>query len=380
MSKSLLAWGLVSILVLGLLGFGGWVFSLPPASAAAEAPPVPREEVDAMLAGLRHDGEGRPVVAIIGLNDATETTDYLMPAGILRRADIADVVMLAARPGPVQLYPALQVAPDATIAEFDTAHPQGADYVIVPAMSRDDDPAVLAWLQAQSGKGARIIGICAGAKVVGAAGLLDGRRATTHWYYLDDMLKRSPGIAYVADRRMVADGNVVTTTGISASMPMMLTLIEAIAGREKAELVAQDLGVESWDMRHASAAFTLTRPFATTVLANVMAFWNRNVWSIALRPGIDEVSLALVADAWSRTYRSKVLTFAEPGGAIETRHGIRLLPDQIGANWLEDSQIVLSPDRRPAEALDDTLAAIADRYGENTMSVVAMQLEYPRRD
>lgn len=380
MSKSLLAWGLVSILVLGLLGFGGWVFSLPPASAAAEAPPVPREEVDAMLAGLRHDGEGRPVVAIVGLNDATETTDYLMPAGILRRADIADVVMLAAGPGPVQLYPALHVAPDATIAEFDAAHPQGADYVIVPAMSRDDDPAVLAWLQAQSGKGARIIGICAGAKVVGAAGLLDGRRATTHWYYLDGMLKRSPGIAYVADRRMVADGNVVTTTGISASMPMMLTLIEAIAGREKAELVAQDLGVESWDMRHASAAFTLTRPFATTVLANVMAFWNRNVWSIALRPGMDEVSLALVADAWSRTYRSKVLTFAEAGGAIETRHGIRLLPDQIGANWLEDSQIVLSPDRRPAEALDDTLAAIADRYGENTMSVVAMQLEYPRRD
>ena len=56
-------------------------------------------------------------------------------------------------------------------------------------------------------------------------------------------LERSPSIAYVADRRMVTDQGVVTTTGITASMPMMLTLIEAIAGREKAESVARDLGL-----------------------------------------------------------------------------------------------------------------------------------------
>ena len=380
MSRSLLVWGAICVVALGLLGFGGWVLSLPPANSGAEAPPVPQEEADAMLAALRHERDGRPVIAVIGLNDATETTDYLMPSGILRRADIADVVMLATRPGPVQLYPALQVEPDATIADFDAEHPQGADYVIVPAMSHDDDPNVLAWLQDQSRKGARIIGICAGAKVVGAAGLLDGRRATTHWYYLGEMLKRSPGIDYVADRRMVADGNVVTTTGISASMPMMLTLIEAIAGRAKADAVAQDLGVESWDMRHASTAFSLTRPFATTVLANTMAFWNRDGWGIALQPGMDEVSLALVADAWSRTYRSNALTFAEAAGTVETRNGIRVVPDRIVMDWPQDRQVSVYPGQRPADALDATLQGITDRYGENTMSVVAMQLEYPRQD
>jgi transcriptional regulator GlxA family with amidase domain len=60
--------------------------------------------------------------------------------------------------------------------------------------------------------------------VVASAGLLDGRRATTCWYYLDELLERSPSIDYVADRRMVFDGDVVTTTGIIASMPVMLTL------------------------------------------------------------------------------------------------------------------------------------------------------------
>ena len=82
----------------------------------------------------------------------------------------------------MKLYPALEVEPQATIAEFDARHPDGADYVIVPAMSRDDDPAALAWLRSQATKGAMIVGICAGAKVVGEAGLLDGKRATTHWY------------------------------------------------------------------------------------------------------------------------------------------------------------------------------------------------------
>ena len=378
MSKSIFIWGGLAIILLGLTGFGGWVFSLPSAITDAKAPPVSQEETNAMLAALRHQGEDRPVVAVLGLNDATETNDYVTTTGILRRADVADVAMLATGPGPVQLYPALRVDPDATIAQFDAEHPDGADYVIVPAMSRDDDPAVIAWLRDQSRKGATILGVCAGAKVVGAAGLLDGKRATTHWYYRSEMLKRNPTIEYVADRRMVADGNVITTTGITAAIPMMLSLIEAIAGRDKAETVAYDLGVETWGMQHASAAFALTRPFATTVLANRMAFWKWHVWGIELEPGMDEVSLAIIADAWSRTYRSNAVTFAQSPSAIVTANGVRVLPDRFGEDWPGERRVSTFPDRRPAEALDLALDTIAARYGMPTTSVVAMQLEYSR--
>jgi len=378
MSKSYLIWGGIALVVLSVAGFGGWMLSLPAAPAAAEAPPVPQAQADAMLASLKPRRE-RPLVAVIGINDATETTDYLMPTGILRRADVADVAMLATGPGPVQLYPALEVEPDATVAAFDAAHPEGADYVIVPAMSRDDDPAALAWLRSQAEKGATIIGICAGAKVVAAAGLLDGRRATTHWYYLDEMLKRSPTIRYVADRRMVLDAGVATTTGITASMPMMLTLVEAIAGRTRAEAVARDLGLETWDARHASGAFRLTRPFATTVLANRMEFWSREEFGIRLEPGMDEVSLALVADAWSRTYRSSAATYAASPDAVETMNGVRVVPDRAGTDWPDARSVSTFPDRRPADALDRVLDAIAARYGDRTAHVVAMQLEYPRQ-
>lgn len=372
--------GLVAAVVVAAGGFGLWLATLPP-DVAASAPPVPASETAAMLEALRPPGPQRPVVAVIGLNDATETTDYIVPVGLLRRADVADVLMLAVGPGPVHLYPALDaVEPDATIADFGAAHPDGADYVIVPAMSRDDDPAVLAWLRQQSDKGAIVIAVCAGAKVAGAAGLLDGRRATTHWYYLKDLLRRSPTIDYVADRRFVIDGRVATTTGITASVPMMLTLIEAIAGRDKAEAVARDLGVDRWDARHASGAFRFSRAFATTVLGNVLAFWNRDTVGISLEPGIDEVSLAHVADAWSRTYRSKAVTFAASASAIVTANGIRILPGQVADAWPQERIVSVFPDRRPEAALDLSLQAIAERYGEATARVVAMQLEYPRAE
>lgn len=366
----------LALIAVPLAGFGLWLASLPAAPAAFAPPAIQQAETDAMLAALKPPKRARPLVAVVGINDATETTDYLMPAGILRRADIADVVALSTEAGPVKLYPALTVEADATIAAFDALHPEGADYVIVPAMSRDDDPVVTTWLRKQAKGGAVIIAVCAGAKVVAAAGLLDGRRATTHWYYLEDLLKRHPSIRYVADRRMVVDRSVATTTGITASMPMMLTLIEAIAGRNKAEAVAGDLGLDGWSARHDSGAFRLTRPFATTVLGNRLAFWNRDRFGMALEPRMDEVSLALVADAWSRTYRSSVTLFAPSPAAMATRNGVRLLPDKVAVVWPGERLML---DKPPAEALDGALHNIGSRYGRDTADVIAMQLEYSQR-
>nr|WP_257215245.1 DJ-1/PfpI family protein [Pollutimonas harenae] len=364
----------MTVQALLLAGFGLWLRSLPiPVTAQAQA--VPKAETQAMLAALRPPKQTRPLVAVVGLNEATETTDYLLTTGILRRADVADVLLLATEAGPVQLYPALTVLADQTVAEFDRRYPDGADYVIVPAMGRDNNPTVLAWLRAQADKGALIIGVCAGAKVVAAAGLLDGKRATTHWYYRQEMLKRHPSITYVPNRRMVVDHRVATTTGVTASMPMMLGLIEAISGPQKATAVAHDLGMAPWNARHASDAFRFTRPFATTVLSNTVAFWRHEQIDIALHPGIDAVSLALVADAWSRTYQSKAITFSNADTAIKSRYGIRIVPDQRTAT--QHKRPALALELKPANALDRTLSGIATRYGERTADVVAMQLEYP---
>src|SRR5690606_30116784 len=145
----------------------------------------------------------------------------------------------------------------------------------------------------------------------------------------------------------------------------------------KAEAVARDLGVEHWDARHASDAFRFTRGFATGVMGNVLAFWRREQLGIPLEPGMDEVSLALVADAWSRTFRSRALTIA-PTAEITTEHGLRIVPDRIGEDAAGLPPAPTFFEHPPADALDHTLAAIAERYGQSTTDIVAMQLEYPR--
>jgi putative intracellular protease/amidase len=378
MKKRLVLWGGLGVAALLATIGAVWILTLPPAPDVDAAPTIAKEETDAMLAALKPPKRQRPLIAIIGINDATETTDYLMPYGILRRADVADVVTLATKAGPVTLYPAFKVVPDMTATDFDTRYPDGADYVIVPAMSRDDDPAVLQWIRNQAAKGAIVFGVCAGAKVVGAAGLLDGKQATTHWYYLDELREKHPAIRYVADRRLVVDRGIATTTGITASMPMALTLIEAIAGRDRAEAVAHDLGLRHWDTRHESDAFLFTRSFALTAIRNTLAFWNREQLGIDLRPGADEVSLALVADAWSRTYRSRAVTFARTEDALETRSRIRIIPDKVAMSWSAEHLLPAIGSQRPAQALDQALQGIAARYGIPTADLVAMQLEYRR--
>jgi hypothetical protein len=159
---------------------------------------------------------------------------------------------------------------------------------------------------------------------------------------------------------------------------MSLTLVEAIAGRDKARAVGREIGLADWDTRHKSDAFKFTRPFALTAIGNTAAFWAHERLGIELKEGVDEVSLALVTDAWSRTYRSQAVTFASTAGAQQSRNGIRILPDEVAANWPAERMLPSVGDQKPAEALDNALEEITARYGTRTTDFVAMHLEDPR--
>ena len=77
-------------LIAGAAGFAGWLFTRPPDHSVAAAPAIAEEESRPRSRRSSHRSVQRPVIAIIGINDATETTDYIMPTGILRRADVAE--------------------------------------------------------------------------------------------------------------------------------------------------------------------------------------------------------------------------------------------------------------------------------------------------
>jgi hypothetical protein len=156
---------------------------------------------------------------------------------------------------------------------------------------------------------------------------------------------------------------------------MSLTLIEAIAGHERAASVARDLGVDNWDARHDSSAFRLNRGFVMTIAGNSVAFWGHQTLGLKIEPGVDEVALALTADAWSRTYRSTASIYAANADVVRTRGGIGIMPDHVGD--AKKHTLPPLPSTFPAKALDSALNGIAARYGRQTWTLVATQLEYP---
>jgi transcriptional regulator GlxA family with amidase domain len=339
---------------------------------------IPADEVTDTLAALKPPKRARPVVAVLGLNEGSETTDYLVPYGVIKRSGAADVFALGIKPGPVKLMPTLTIVPDTTAADFDQRFPAGADYVIVPAMHVADDPQILAWIRAQSAHGAIVVGVCAGAIVLANAGVLHDKRATTHWFRVTDLLKADPTIRYTADRRYVVDQRAVTTTGVSASLPVALAIVAAIAGRERADSLAAELGAGAWGAEHDSAQFGMSANVVIAYATNLLAFWRHESVGIPVAGGVDAIALAFTSNAYASTHLGQVRTLAADTAPIVMHQGLRLIPDgRIGEAETAFTLPPLTADA-PAAALDRALVDIDARYGARTARVVRLELEYPQ--
>lgn len=299
----------------------------------------------------------------------TETTDLLVPHGILQRSGLIDVRIVSTGALRLTLMPALTVLADQTVESFEAEFPEGADVVVVPALHSGGTAATSRFLREQAARGALIVSVCDGAEVVARAGLLDGRAATAHWYARDRLARRHPQVDWRANTRYVVDGQVISSSGVSASVPVTLALLEILAGEQAARQQADALRVQSWDTRHDSDAFGLTLREYLRAATDLVRFWRHETIAARVEDGLDGVAFALQADAWSRTYRSTMVPLNDAGRVI-SGEGVTFLTVAEGPN----EKAALSG--APFIALDATLEEIAARYGTKTARFVATQLEY----
>src|SRR5262245_15277335 len=215
-------WGFVALALCAVWSACAPTDSRPPSIARTTIDDAERAQT---LAGLAPPKRARPVIAVLAANAGTETTDFLLPYAVLRQSGVADVLAVATEPGPVTLMPALRVRAQLTTRELDAQHPEGADYVIVPALHHAEDPDVLAWVAGARARAALVLATCIGARVLSNAALLRDHAATGHWYDIETLRSANPSLRWVRDRRFVVDRGVVTTTGVTASIPLSLTLV-----------------------------------------------------------------------------------------------------------------------------------------------------------
>lgn len=345
----------------------------PSGPFAQAAAPVAGAGADRLALPAPKAGRSRPLVVVVAENLGAETTDFTIPYGVLKASGVADVRSLSTAPGPIKLRMSLRVMADQTLAEFDAAEPTGADIVIVPAQASPKAPGLTAWVQAQAAKGATIVSVCEGARVLANAGLLKNRRATTHWAAIEGLTKAYPQTTWVRDRRYVQDGPFISTTGVTASIPMSLALVEAIGGRGVAEATAREFGVADWSAAHRSADFQFRKGDLAAGVKAVAAVWAHETVEAPISDGVDEVALALRTDAWSRSYRTKVVTTHRGGAPVRSRHGLTILPDAVARS----GRYVIPGDAGPAAPqLDTALAAMDRRYGPMAVRLATLGLEY----
>jgi transcriptional regulator GlxA family with amidase domain len=110
-----------------------------------------------------------------------------------------------------------------------------------------DDPTVVEWLARTSHLARRTASVCTGAYLVAAAGLLDGRRATTHWHFCEDLAQRYPRVQVDPDPVFIRDGDIWTSAGVTAGMDLALALVEEDLGPRVAAAVARQLFVDRPD-------------------------------------------------------------------------------------------------------------------------------------
>ncbi|MFE5794313.1 DJ-1/PfpI family protein [Streptomyces sp. NPDC056503] len=162
------------------------------------------------------------------------TLDAVGPYEILARLPGAETVFVAKEPGPVRNdQGSLALVADKSLA--DVPHP---DVVLVPGgpetRTAMRDPEIREWLRTADSTSAWTTSVCTGSLLLGAAGLLAGRRATTHWLAYDEL--RALG-AEPTGERVVFDGKYVTAAGVSSGIDMALHLLGRIAGDDAAMTV-----------------------------------------------------------------------------------------------------------------------------------------------
>jgi transcriptional regulator GlxA family with amidase domain len=129
------------------------------------------------------------------------------------------------------------VALDACRGPLDTLMVAGGTGV----REAEHDGELIAWVRGAAARSRRVTSVCTGAFVLARAGLLDGRRATTHWAYCERLARRYPAVTVDPDPIFVRDGNVYTAAGVTAGMDLALALVEEDLGAARAMEVARRL-------------------------------------------------------------------------------------------------------------------------------------------
>jgi transcriptional regulator GlxA family with amidase domain len=283
-------------------------------------------------------------MVVIVVFDGLQSLDLTGPAEVFAAAGWP-VRVVNSSGAPVRSSAGITIVPDGDLASvrgpIDVLMVVGGQGT--PAATADT--RLLTWLRRAARRSRRVTSVCSGSFVLAEAGLLDGRRATTHWSVCDALADRYPTVQVDADPIFVRDGDVWTSAGVTAGMDLALAIVEEELGREVALAIARGL------------VLFLRRPGTQSQFSSQLAVQTADRDSlreiqhyIAEHPEADLTVDALAARA-----------------AMSPRHFARCFRDETGttpARYVEATRLEAA--RRRLEESDDPIEMVAAVCGFGT--------------
>ncbi|WP_338775703.1 GlxA family transcriptional regulator [Streptomyces sp. DG1A-41] len=251
--------------------------------------------------------------------------------------------VVAPRAGPVRSVSGLLVHAGHGVADLG---PAGIDTLVVVGGRGVDrarqDQALVSWIAAAAAGARRVASVCSGVFLLAAAGLLDGRRVTTHWAREEQLAREHPEVRVDCEPIFVRDGRVWTSAGVTAGMDLALALVEDDLGREVAHAVARRL------------VLFLRRPGGQSQFS--VALWAR-------QPATDPLRAAVTAIHADPGARHDIAGLAAHAG-LSPRHLQRRFTAELGvppATYVERVRVEAA--QRALTEGDEPVEAVARRCG-----------------
>jgi len=283
------------------------------------------------------------IVAYPGMQSLDAVGPFEVFAGATRVATSTgySVGLVSVGAGPVPSGSGIELGTDPLPPpeeRIDTLVLPGGDQ----ARSARSDTALMAWIAATAPRCRRVATVCTGAFIAAEAGLLEGRRVTTHWASAGQLAAEYPGLEVDADPIYIRDGKYWTSAGVTAGIDLALALVEEDLGSDVAQTVARWL------------VMFLHRPGGQTQFSSP-------VWVPRAERSTVRAVQHLVESAPAGDHRLPALAAA---AAMSVRHFTRVFTDEVGetpGRFVE--RVRLEAARRALETTTDTLEVVADACG-----------------
>jgi transcriptional regulator GlxA family with amidase domain len=297
------------------------------------------------------------VAAVV--DDGMLTFDFAIPCEVfgIDRKDIADpwyeFLVVGARRKRVRTQTGFVLEATHGLRALDRA-----DTIVVPGWNDPDvapPPSLTRTLVRAHERGARIVSICTGAFVLAAAGLLDGRRATTHWMYADLLHERFPAINVDPHVLYVADDDVMTSAGTGAGIDLCLHIVACDHGADAAAAVARRMVMPLYRSGGQAQFVDATVTPASADAMSELLDWGRN--NLAGGVSVDDLARRGAMSPRTLTRRFRATAGMPPG------------------EWLQRERLRLA--QRLLETSDEPIERVARRAGYE--SSVTMRAQFTMR-